>query len=294
MRWTAWTGDESGHYHEGKAVKSFLAEEVVEVGLSTRMKVVIVFSFVLMVAVNGLANVFYFNGMNTGQVSDLYENLFTPAGYTFAIWSLIYLLLLLHVLYAAGLFRSPESVLDTETAQSIERAFIVSSLANAAWIFAWHYLITPLSMFLIVVMLVCLGKINGYLWGMRLNTRDKLLVRLPFSVYFGWITVATIANACAMLVSFGFTGAPYADIWTVVVLFGGLAIASVVTVKNADVAYALTVAWAYIGILVKHLSPMGYGGRYVDVVGTLLVCIVVLAAVVIAVCMKKRRNKEVR
>lgn len=256
------------------------------------MKVAIVLSFVLMVTVNGLANILNFNGMNTGQVSDLYDNLFTPAGYTFIIWSLIYVLLLLHVLYAVGLFGFRRSAIYADTARSIEGAFIVSSLANAAWIFAWHYLITPLSMLLIVVMLVCLVKINGHLRGMKLGMRDKMFVRLPFSIYFGWITVATIANACVLLVSFGFTGAPYADIWTVGVLVVGLAIASAATVRNADVAYALVVVWAYIGILVRHLSPTGYGGQYVDVVVTLLVSIVVLVAIVIAVCVRKRRSNE--
>ncbi len=258
--------------------------------VSKQMRIVVVLSFVLMIVVNVLANALPLNGLNTGQVSDLFPNLFTPAGYTFAIWGLIYLLLLLHVLYVCGAFHARSSSLKTVSAVRIERYFTISSLANSLWIVTWHYLLIPLSMVLIVVMLVSLARINGLLREAKLNTREKLFVRLPFSVYFGWITVATIANACVLLVSLGFAEVPYADLWTVAVLIVGLAIASTVALRNLDAAYALVVGWAYGGILVQHLSPAGQAGHYMDIIVTLLIGIAVLLAIVIVICTRPYRE----
>lgn len=258
--------------------------------VSRGMKIAVVLSFVLMIAANALANILPLNGLNTGQVSDLFPNLFTPAGYTFAIWSLIYLLLFLHVLYVCGAFPGRCSSLEKERAVRLERYFIVSSLANAAWIFAWHYLIIPLSMVLIVVMLVCLANIAGLLRHKHLTLQEKILVKLPFSVYFGWITVATIANACVLLVSFGFGHVPYADIWTIAVLVVGLGIASATALKNLDPAYALVVIWAYVGILTQQLSPLGQAGHYAGIIATLVACIAMLAAVCIVIFTRLHRG----
>lgn len=258
--------------------------------VSRRMKIAVVLSFILMIALNALANILPLNGLNTGQVSDLFPNLFTPAGYTFAIWSLIYLLLFLHVLYVCGVFPAKRSSLNEDCALRIERYFIVSSLANAAWIISWHYLIIPLSMILIVVMLVCLAKISGLLRREKLTPQEKILVKLPFSVYFGWITVATIANACVLLVSFGFAQVPYADIWTIAVLIVGVGIASATALKNLDPAYALVVIWAYAGILTQQLSPLGQAGQYAGIIATLIVCIAILAAACIVIFARLHRG----
>lgn len=257
--------------------------------VNVRTKILATLSFVLMITVNVLANVLPLNGMNTGQVSDLFPNLFTPAGYTFSIWSLIYLLLLAHVLCVWGVFHVSRMALEPGLLQRIEGIFVISCLANTAWIFAWQYLVTPLSMLLIVVMLICLAKINSLLRSARLNLQEGLLIRLPFSIYFGWITVATIANACVLLVSFGFTGMPYADLWTVGVLIVGLIIALATTLRNSDAAYALTVAWAYVGILVRYLSSAGYAQSYVGVVVVLAACIVALI-VLAAIAFVRRRD----
>lgn len=258
--------------------------------VSKRMKVAVVLSFFLMIAANALANALPLNGLNTGQVSDLFPNLFTPAGYTFAIWSLIYLLLFLHVLYVCGAFPVKYSSLKEDRAMPLERYFVISSLANAAWIISWHYLMIPLSMALIVVMLVCLAKISGLLRTTELGTQERILVKLPFSVYFGWITVATIANACVMLVAFGFADVPYADIWTIAVLIVGLGIASATALKNFDVAYVLVVVWAYAGILVQQLSPLGHAGEYPNIIATLVICLVLLAAVAIVIFTRLHRG----
>ncbi|NTV91529.1 MAG: tryptophan-rich sensory protein, partial [Clostridiales bacterium] len=116
----------------------------------------VLFSYIIMIAVNALANIIPFNGVNTGQVSDSFPNLFAPAGLTFSIWGLIYLLLAVYVLYNLGLFRGGRNNGDKELLRKLNILFTVSSLANATWIFSWHYKILPLSMLLMLVILVCL------------------------------------------------------------------------------------------------------------------------------------------
>ena len=145
----------------------------------------VVITFVIMVTVNALSALLPLSGITPGEVSDSYPNLFAPAGITFSIWSLIYLLLAAHTLYQIGLFRGNEKV-NYELLRKTGIVFSVSSLINAAWIFSWHYRIIPLSMVLMVFLLICLIDIAVIVNAQSLSPREKLFIRLPFSVYFGW------------------------------------------------------------------------------------------------------------
>ena len=153
------------------------------------------------VVVNALASILPINNMKTGELSDLYPNLFVPAGLTFAIWGLIYVLLAIFVVYQLipSVRRDAQKV---DFVQKIGLLFFISSLANIGWIFAWHYKIVPLSLALMLILLGCLIAIY-----LRLNIgkseapkAEKYSVHLPFSVYLGWITIAAIANVTALLV----------------------------------------------------------------------------------------------
>jgi hypothetical protein len=245
----------------------------------TVVKIVTTVTFLGMVAVNALANILPINGMNTGQVSDAYPNLFAPAGLTFAIWGLIYLLLAGYTLYQLGLFQGYANAVKTELLQMVGIIFSISSLANAAWIYAWHYDLIPLSMLLMIVILVCLIAINLIVNKETLSLREKLFIRLPFSVYFGWITVAAIANMTVLLVSRGWGGFGIAEaVWAVIIMIVGMLIGAATTIKNRDAAYGLVLVWAYSGILIKHTSADGFAGQYSAIIITVIVCIVLLLA----------------
>ncbi len=245
--------------------------------VGTASKVITASTFLLMVVVNALANALPINGINTGAVSDSYPNLFAPAGLTFAIWGLIYLLLALHTLYHGGLFQGSKRPANTALLRQTGFFFSVSSLANTVWIFAWHYRNIPLSMVLMLVILVCLVIINLLIGRARLNGREKLLVRLPFSVYFGWITVATIANATTLLVSMGWAGLGFGEVtWTVIILLVGTVIGLLTLLKTQTIAYGLVLIWAYAGILNKHASASGFAGRYMAVIIAVVACLVFL------------------
>jgi hypothetical protein len=205
--------------------------------------------------VNGLANALPINNKTTGELSDQYPNLFVPAGLTFSIWGLIYILLAIFVVY------SMISALKVDTKRSfinnIGILFFLTCLANIGWIFALHYEILPLSMILIILLLTCLIAIYLRLSIGRSDAanKEKYLVHLPFSVYLGWITIATIANATALLVDANWNTFGLGEqFWAVSVIIVGIAIALTVLFQRRDMFFALVVDWALIGILIKRLS----------------------------------------
>jgi hypothetical protein len=208
------------------------------------------------VIVNGLANALPLNNKTTGELSDQYPNLFVPSGLTFSIWGLIYILLAIFVIY--GLVIALRK--DTQKSSFIENIgilFFISCLANIGWIFAWHYEILPLSLVLILVILGSLVPIYIRLHiGKSDATRiEKYLVHLPFSVYLGWITIATIANFTALLVDVNWNTFGLGEqFWAVAVIVVGIAIALSILFTRKDIFYCLVVDWALLGILLKRIS----------------------------------------
>jgi hypothetical protein len=210
-------------------------------------------AFLATVAVNAMANALPINGKTTGELSDLYPNLFVPAGLTFSIWGLIYLLLAIFAIYQ---FAAPARN-SADFLQRIGPLFIAASAANIGWIYLWHYQRVSASLVLMLVLLASLLAVYLRL-GIGLpavSWRERLLVHLPFSVYLGWITVATVANVSAVLVHVGWNrfGASQ-ELWTVVVLIVAALITLAVLLTRNDLFYALVILWAFLGILIKRLA----------------------------------------
>lgn len=259
----------------------------------TSVKVSVVITFVLMIVVNVLANILPINGISTGAVSDSYPNLFAPAGITFSIWGVIYLLLGAYVLYQSGFFQDQVSDKKGKLMEKVGIIFSLSSIANTVWIFTWHYMNISLSMLLMLVILGSLMCINRFIIAAELDRKEKIFIFLPFSVYFGWITVATIANVTIFLVSQGWDGFGLSDsFWTVFILLVGLVIACVTILKNRDYAYGLVIIWAYLGILIKHTAIDGFNYSYFSVINILVFSVFVLVLVELYILFgKKLRTK---
>jgi hypothetical protein len=238
---------------------------------NTTFKILAGVAYLAMISVNALANTLPINNRTTGAVSDSYPNLFAPAGLTFSIWGLIYLLLAGYVIYqftkSAG---GRESLFG-----KINPLFIATSLANFFWILAWHYDYIGFSVILISTLLVLLIKIADILRQERFSSQEKLFILAPFSVYFGWITVATIANITVFLVSIGWNGFGIADyVWTSIILLVGALIGILRMRRDKNIFYGLVLIWAYLGILLKHISASGFNGQYTSVIATVIVCLV--------------------
>ncbi len=250
---------------------------------ATWRKIGVLVAYVVMLTVNALANILPLNGLQTGAVSDRYENLFTPAPLTFAIWGAIYLMLLVYVVAQLWPAKGEISIARQAMLKELSSWFMFTSLLNAGWIFAWHYLQIGLSMVLMVALLLSLMRATWLLRAPHCNPREELTLRVPFGLYFGWITVATIANAVALLRSINWNGFGITDpVWTAILVTVGAVIAAVTMYRIRSVAYGLAVLWAYAGILNRHLSAQGFSGQYGLVIGfTVAMLALLLASLVI-------------
>lgn len=236
-------------------------------------QVAVVLALALTVTVNALANALPLAGRDTGAVSDLFKGPFTPAGFTFAIWAVIYLGLIAYAVYQA----LPANAANPRL-RRVGWLFVLSCLANVAWLFAWHNLALTLSIPLMLVLLGCLIAIYLRLEIGRETPRDEsLFVRLPFSLYLGWITVATVANVSAWLVSLGATrllGLP-PELWAASMALVASLIGARMSGYSHDVPYNLVLLWAFAGIL--GAQP----GVNLTVVGVVLAAFVVVAGLLL-------------
>lgn len=252
---------------------------------NSNQKIMVLVSYVAMVAVNFMANALPINNRSTGEISDAYSNLFAPIGATFAIWGLIYFLLGGYVL-----FQFTKSGLGMQAIfKKVNPFFMVSSLANILWVLAWHYDFIGISLLIMAVILISLIKIADILRSERLESWNRLWISAPFSIYFGWITVASIANATVFLVSISWNGFGIADfIWTSAILLVGALIGILRMRKDKNVLYGLVLIWAYLGILAKHLSVNGFAGEYPNIITTVVACLIVFGLYSGMLLIKKR------
>ncbi|MFZ2095582.1 MAG: TspO/MBR family protein [Anaerolineales bacterium] len=210
----------------------------------------VIITILATIVVNALANILPINGQNTGAISDRFHVYFVPAGYVFSIWGVIYIGVIAYAIYQA-LPAQRENPRLRSTGWWIS----LGGLANIAWIFLWHYNHFPLTL---VAMLVLLGTLiitylNLEIGRSKVSASETWMARVPFSIYLGWITVATVANVTDVLdfVKWNRFGiAP--EIWMGIVLAAVLAIAMLMNFTRRDVAYALVILWALAGITVKQ------------------------------------------
>ncbi|EOL43240.1 tryptophan-rich sensory protein [Enterococcus caccae] len=261
---------------------------------SLRTKWFVTVVYFVMIAVNAAAVLLPLNGMTTQEVSDTYPNLFAPAGLTFAIWSVIYLLLAGFVVYQ-WVKPVDQSILSHhQLGKKLSVLFIISSILNSIWLLAWQYLQIDLSVVIMLALLIVLIYMNRILTKAKLTKNDYIFVRLPFSIYFGWITIATIANITAFLVDKNIAFLQNNQVmWTIIVLIVGLVIIATTIIRNRDIAYGLAALWAYYGILLKHQAADGWNGAYPAIMTTVGICLVILAILCIyefVLLLKQKKN----
>lgn len=212
------------------------------------MPILVILATVITLTVNGLANALPINGQTTGDISDSFQVFFVPAAYVFAIWGLIYVGLIGYSIYQARPRFHNDAVL-----RDIAPWYIVTAAANSAWIFAWHYNQFPLSMVLMLVLLASLIVIYRRLARQEPASWQELwAVHIPFRIYLGWISVATIANATVMLDNAGWNGFGLSELtWGVIMVLVAGALGLLVSLLKADIAYVLVFVWALAGIAVR-------------------------------------------
>ncbi|MFN2118643.1 MAG: tryptophan-rich sensory protein [Candidatus Promineifilaceae bacterium] len=236
-------------------------------------QILVIVAVLATIAVNIMANALPINGQNTGEISDRFDVYFVPAGYVFSIWGLIYLGLLAYAVYQA----LPAQA-ENPSLRSIGYLFVLSCLANIAWIFLWHYNQVTLS---VLAMLALLGLlITIYLrldiGRAQVSSATKWFVHVPFSIYLGWITVATIANITSWLYSVEWSGWGISpEMWTVIMLTIATIVGGAMSFTRGDIAYAAVLIWSFIGIALKHqdTAVVSYAAWIAAIVTAILIII---------------------
>lgn len=201
------------------------------------------------IAVNGLANALPLNGRTTGEISDQFPLKITPPGYVFAIWGLIYGGLIGYAIYQAL-----PAQRDNERLRRMAWPFVLSCAANVAWLFLWHYGQYRLTLGAMLGLLISLIAINLRIGrGEPAPLAEKLFVRLPFSIYLGWISVATIINAGVALLDAGWDGGPLSDEqWTAGLIGTAGALSVTMGLGRRELGFPLVIAWALAGVAAKQ------------------------------------------
>jgi benzodiazapine receptor len=209
-------------------------------------------SVVLALTVNILASALPLNGQNTGEISDRFQVFFVPAGYVFSIWGIIYIGWI-----AFAIYQFLPAQKGNLRLQKLGYLFALSGVFNAAWLFCWHYNLFGLS---VLVMLALLGTlIASYLkldvGRAPVSTGEKWTVDIPFSIYLGWISVATIANITDYLYDIGWGGFGIApQMWAVIMLVVASLIGLGMALTRRDAGYLFVFVWAFAGIAIKQAA----------------------------------------
>ena len=218
----------------------------------TLRQISVIITVIATIVINILANALPINGLNTGQISDSFEVYFVPAGYVFSIWGLIYIGLI-----AFTVFQFLPTQKQSPRLRNLGYLFALSNVANATWLFCWHYNQFGLS---VLVMLILLGLlIASYL---RLDVgrtpvtvSERWCVDIPFSVYLGWITVATVANISSWLYFINWGGFGISpQVWAVIMLLVASLLGLGMALTRRDYAYLLVLVWSFVGIAVKQAA----------------------------------------
>ena len=208
----------------------------------------VVAATIFMLTLNVLANALPLNGQSTGEISDRFPVYFVPAGYVFSIWGVIYIGLIAYNLYQAGPARRNDPLL-----RSIAPWYILSALANGLWIIAWHYNFFPISLAIMLVLLTSLIIVYAKLAARAPISRAAAwMLHLPFSIYLGWVSVATIGNATSVFYDLGWTAENSGPLWAAIMIGVGTVLALAFSWLRADIAYVAVFVWAFVGIYVKH------------------------------------------
>ena len=218
----------------------------------TLRQISVIITVMATIFINILANALPINGLNTGQISDNFQVYFVPAGYVFSIWGLIYIGLI-----AYAVFQALPAQRENPRLRSTGWWVSLGGLANIVWIFLWHYQQFPLTLVAMLTLLASLIVIYLRLGTGRtsVSTAETWAVRVPFSIYLGWITVATVANITDVLDYVNWNGFGIApETWMVIVLAAVLAIAGLVIFTRRDMAYTLVLLWALAGIALKFAA----------------------------------------
>ena len=245
-----------------------------------------VIGLIFVLTLNALANILPINGFNTGQISGFYPNYFVPAGFTFSIWSVIYIMLIGFVVCSVAAIGSKMDANSKEVIQQASPLFQFTCLLNGSWILLWHHLFLMASLLVMIFFLITLIllyiRISGFKY--KLSPFMRFWVYHTFVVYLGWISVATIANATALFVGIGWQGNPLEpQTWSMIMIIIALLLGVFLVGSKKEPSYGYVLSWAFFGIYASQMDQ----SRSVGITAGLSVSI--LLALTFTILIKKRK-----
>ncbi len=209
-------------------------------------------SLVVALVVNYLSTAAEIFNISMKEMSDKYDNLFTPATYAFSIWGFIYLFLIAFVIYQ--FYQIKKQNYDGSIEQT-SPYFAIANFGNAAWVvlFLNDQLILSLLVMAVIFFSLLKATLSSNMERWDASAKTIAFVWWPISFYFGWITVAAIANASALLVKLGYDGSPIgAEVWTIALMVIATIVYLSMVYKRNMREYALVGIWSLIAIAVKN------------------------------------------
>ncbi len=238
-------------------------------------------ALVVTLIINVLANALPINGQTSADIANRLPIYFVPANYVFSIWGFIYLFLI-----GFGIYQALPAQRDNAYLRRIGYWFVVSCAANSAWLFLFHYEQFALS---VIAMLVLLASLIVIYTRLEIGKKEvdratKWLVHVPFSIYLGWITVATVANVSYVLYDAGWDGFGIdGTVWAAIMLIVATGIAIRIIIQRRDIAYTAVLLWAFVGIVIKQSGAA-------LVAGTAALMAFVMIAVMVALRLRAARQ----
>lgn len=215
-------------------------------------QIVTLVAIILAFVVNVASNIFPFNGLTIGEISNTLfkEVLIIPANYAFIIWGLIYL-----GLFAFAIYQVLPSQKNDPDLRKIGYFLVIASIAQSIWVYLFSFRFFILSV--VAMLLILLPLIATYLYlgigKTPVSRLKKWCVHYPIGVYLGWISVATVVNIASALYFQNWNGwGISAEIWTVIMALVASIISAVITLQNRDITYTGVTIWAMIAIAVKN------------------------------------------
>lgn len=241
--------------------------------MSKRIAVLNMLSVITAIFASYYSQLVGINGNTIGGLSAEYNNLFTPAGYAFAIWGPIYIGLLIFVIFQV--YRSFLNQPKDERLFKTGPWFFIANFANASWVFAWLYEYTLLS---IILMLIMLGSLIAIIIKNNMERWDAPFKIIgffwwPICLYSGWITVATIANISAYLAKLGWSGGFLTEVqWAIIMIIAATIINITIIYTRNMREFALVGVWALVAIYVKQVDE-NTTLAYVGLIAALLILV---------------------
>ena len=235
--------------------------------------------FLVIMYVNYLSGVGKINNISAGGVSGLYPTYFTPAGYTFSIWGIIYLFNLVFIIYAVLKQITGQSDYPSEKIISL---YVISCLVNIGWIFSWHFQLMILSiMLMIILLLILIVLYQEVLDRSRKTVWEYIATVMPISLYLSWIVVATVANAAVTLTALQWNGFGIAGhYWASIMICAAAIINIFILIRKKDIFFNIVFLWAALGIISARRAEMSHESNIVAISALCTMCMVFILILV--------------